>query len=201
MKKNLLAVAALAAAMMTTVSPSLAERGAPDMSQQPGFKRAGEAEEKANVDDTTTAAIRAVKEGKDEKPSDSASATPAGGKYGAIIAKYAAEHGVPAALAHAVVRVESNYRRDARGSAGEVGLMQIKPSTARMMGYSGSVEGLFDPETNIRFGMKYLGMARSLGDGTTCGTILKYNAGHAATSMNPISAAYCAKVKRLLADA
>ena len=37
--------------------------------------------------------------------------------------------------------------------------MQIKPATARMMGYSGSTNGLFDPETNIKFGMKYLAKA------------------------------------------
>ncbi|RUW21963.1 transglycosylase SLT domain-containing protein, partial [Mesorhizobium sp. M4B.F.Ca.ET.013.02.1.1] len=69
------------------------------------------------------------------------------------------------------------------------------PATARMMGYSGSVKGLFNPDTNIKYGMKYLAMARGLGGGTTCGTILKYNAGHAATRMNPVSAAYCSKVK------
>ena len=38
--------------------------------------------------------------------------------------------------------------------------MQIKPATAKMMGYSGSKKGLFDPETNIKFGMKYLGKAQ-----------------------------------------
>jgi soluble lytic murein transglycosylase-like protein len=43
--------------------------------------------------------------------------------------------------------------------------------------------------------MKYLAKAHSLGGGTTCGTILKYNAGHAAKRMNPVSSAYCSKVK------
>jgi soluble lytic murein transglycosylase-like protein len=43
--------------------------------------------------------------------------------------------------------------------------------------------------------MKYLAMAQGLGGGTTCGTILKYNAGHAAKRMNPVSSAYCSKVK------
>ena len=82
--------------------------------------------------------------------------------------------------------------------AGEIGLMQIKPATARMMGYTGSAKGLYDPETNIKYGMKYLGMAHKLGGGTTCGTILKYSAGHAAKRMNPVSAGYCSKVKRRL---
>lgn len=121
-------------------------------------------------------------------------------KYSTIVSRYAAAYGIKESLAHAVIRVESNYRENARGSAGEVGLMQIKPATARMMGYSGSAKGLYDPETNIRFGMKYLAMAQDLGGGTTCGTILKYNAGHGATRMNPISKAYCSKVKQVLAN-
>ncbi len=120
--------------------------------------------------------------------------------YEAIIDRYAALNGVDEELAHAVVKIESNYNPRMRGSAGEVGLMQIKPATARMMGYRGSVKGLYDPETNIRFGMKYLAMAQTLGGGETCNTILKYNAGHAATRMNPVSRRYCGKVTLLLAE-
>ncbi|MFA6153781.1 lytic transglycosylase domain-containing protein [Mesorhizobium sp.] len=138
------------------------------------------------VDTMTTASIGAV-----ALPT----APAADGQYSAIVARYAASYGVPVTLAQAVIRIESNYRPNMVGSAGEIGLMQIKPATARMMGYSGSAKGLFDPDTNIKYGMKYLAMAQDLGGGTTCGTILKYNAGHAATRMNPVSAAYCSKVK------
>lgn len=120
------------------------------------------------------------------------------GSYSSIIAKHATANGVPVNLAHAVIRIESNFRANARGRAGEVGLMQIKPSTARAMGYSGSIKGLYNPETNIKYGMKYLGQARKLGDGSVCGTILKYNAGHGAKRMNRVSAAYCSKVKKHL---
>lgn len=118
--------------------------------------------------------------------------------YAKLISSYAKANGVAVSLAHAVIKVESNYRSDARGSAGEVGLMQIKPATARMMGYRGSTKGLYNPETNIKFGMKYLGMAQDLGGGTTCGTILKYNAGHGAKRMNPVSKRYCGKVQAIL---
>lgn len=124
------------------------------------------------------------------KPSISADGT----RYSTIVSRYAAAYGVPVSLAHAVIKIESNYRPGMVGRAGEIGLMQIKPATARMMGYSGSAKGLHNPETNIKYGMKYLGMARDLGGGTTCGTILKYNAGHGAKRMNPISSAYCRKV-------
>jgi soluble lytic murein transglycosylase-like protein len=129
------------------------------------------------------------------------SVTSGDSRYSAIIARYASEYGVPASLAQAVIQVESNYRPNMTGSAGEVGLMQIKPATARMLGYSGSVKALYDPDTNIKYGMKYLAMAQDLGGGTTCGTILKYNAGHAATRMNPVSSAYCRKVKVQMASA
>ncbi len=120
-------------------------------------------------------------------------------KYGRIVERYARAYGVPVELAHAVIKVESNYRPDIRGRAGEVGLMQIKPATARLMGYSGSTKELYDPENNIKYGMLYLAKAHKLGGGTTCGTILKYNAGHGARRMNPVSARYCAKVKKHLA--
>ena len=115
--------------------------------------------------------------------------------YDRIIAKYASAYGVPVSLAHAVIRIESNYRPHIRGRAGEIGLMQLKLQTARGMGYRGSAKGLYNPSTNLRYGMAYLGAARKLGGKSVCGTILKYNAGHYAKRMNPVSAAYCSKVK------
>ncbi|NKL06708.1 lytic transglycosylase domain-containing protein [Rhizobium leguminosarum] len=121
-----------------------------------------------------------------------------GNSYSALISKYASQYDVPVALATAVIRIESNFNPNARGSHGEIGLMQIKPATARMMGYSGSAKGLFDPETNIKYGMKYLAAAHDLGGGETCNTILKYNAGHGATRMNPVSKSYCGKVLAML---
>ncbi|EAS51531.1 soluble lytic transglycosylase, SLT domain [Aurantimonas manganoxydans SI85-9A1] len=121
--------------------------------------------------------------------------------FATIIAKEAAAHGVPLNLAHAVINIESSYRSSVTGAAGEVGLMQIKPATARGMGYRGSTKALYDPATNIKWGMRYLAGAVQRGGGTTCGTILKYNAGHYAKRMNPISQRYCSKVKRELAQA
>jgi soluble lytic murein transglycosylase-like protein len=148
----------------------------------------GSKRSRRTIDLTTTASI-------DIGKAALTNSAAADGQYSAIIARYAASYGVPMSLAKAVIKIESNYRPNTVGSAGEIGLMQIKPATARMMGYTGSVKGLFDPDTNIKYGMKYLAMAQGLGGGTTCGTILKYNAGHGATRMNPISAAYCSKVK------
>lgn len=120
--------------------------------------------------------------------------------FDTLIEKYAALNGVDSDLAHAIIQVESNYNPKTRGSAGEIGLMQIKPATARMMGYQGSAKGLYDPETNLRYGMKYLAMAQQLGGGATCSTVLKYNAGHGAKRMNPVSKRYCGKVTMILAE-
>ncbi|ACS51612.1 lytic transglycosylase domain-containing protein [Bartonella grahamii] len=120
--------------------------------------------------------------------------------YEFLIQKLANKYNVPVNLAHAVVKVESNYKAGIKGAAGEIGLMQIKPSTARGLGFSGSVQDLYDPATNLEYGMRYLARAYKLSGGSTCGTILKYNAGHAAKKMNSISAKYCAKVKTYLAS-
>ncbi len=119
-------------------------------------------------------------------------------KYDALIRRHARANGIPYALARAVVQVESGFRAGARGKAGEVGLMQVRSRTARGMGYRGSVRGLYKPETNIKYGMRYLGKAYRLGGRSTCGAILKYNAGHGAKRMNPISRRYCNKVRRII---
>lgn len=121
--------------------------------------------------------------------------------YSQLISKYADEYDVPEEIALAVVQIESNFRPTVKGSAGEIGLMQIKPATARLMGYRGPDYGLYDPETNIRYGMKYLAGAHELGGGKICGTILKYNAGHGAKRMNPVSKRYCNRVQAVIETA
>lgn len=152
------------------------------------------------IDKMTTAAIDRKTE-TSSHPDRKIPAATSRHAYGEMIDRYARQYGVAPSLARAVIQVESGYNAHKTGRAGEVGLMQIKPSTARMLGYSGSVRELYSPATNIKWGMKYLGMAKDVGNGTTCGTLLKYNAGHAARHMNPVSAAYCRSVKAELADA
>ncbi len=115
-----------------------------------------------------------------------------------LVGKHARAAGVPVKLALAVVQVESNFNPRARGQAGEVGLMQIKPATARGIGYKGSIKALYNPSTNLIWGMKYLAEARRRGGGSVCGTILKYNGGHHAKRMNKISSRYCGKVKLIM---
>lgn len=122
------------------------------------------------------------------------------GNYADLIRAAAKKHGVPLEIAQAVVRIESNFNPRARGSHGEVGLMQIKPATARGLGYRGSTQALYDPKTNLEWGMRYLAGAHQRASGDVCGTILRYNAGHYAKRMNARSRSYCSQVKQLIAS-
>jgi soluble lytic murein transglycosylase-like protein len=111
--------------------------------------------------------------------------------YADLISTHAARNGVPVELANAVIRYESNYNPRVTGRAGEIGLMQIKLQTARGIGYRGSRKGLYDPATNIAWGMKYLGQAVRLSGGSQCGTLSRYNAGLFTRRLVP---SYCRQV-------
>lgn len=73
-----------------------------------------------------------------------------------LIVMIALENGtVPAELALAVGRVESNFRATAESPVGARGVMQIMPRTA--MGEFGvAKDDLWDAETNIRLGVRFL---------------------------------------------
>lgn len=117
----------------------------------------------------------------------------------ALVQKHAQANDVPPALAQALVQVESSHNPRATGRNGEIGLLQIKPQTARAMGYRGSAKGLYDPETNLAWGMKYLGKAHDLSGGDICGTLLRYNAGLDAKRRSKSSSRFCSKVKSVMA--
>ena len=116
----------------------------------------------------------------------------------ALAEKYAQSHGIPSALVHAVIAVESGWRRNARNGS-SIGLMQITPSTARSLGYRGSTNDLFDPETNIKFGVQYLALAYERAGGDLCGTVGRYQSGIDADKINAANRAYCARAKNLMA--
>ncbi|MDJ1158621.1 lytic transglycosylase domain-containing protein [Chelatococcus sp. SYSU_G07232] len=124
---------------------------------------------------------------------------PAREQYRDLMARHAAANGVPFALVDAVVRIESRYNPRAH-NAGAIGLMQIKYRTARGVGYTGSPAGLYSPEANIEYGVKYLAGAYRLAGGDTCGTVMRYQGGHYATRMSRANLAYCAKVRTIAAS-
>ena len=75
------------------------------------------------------------------------------------ITEVAARHGVPARFALAVARIESNMRCQARGSHGELGPLQIKPATARGLGYTGPAAALNSCGAGLEWGMRHLAIA------------------------------------------
>ena len=105
---------------------------------------------------------------------------------------------IPFAIVDAVMRVESGYDPGARGDVGEVGLMQILPSTADMMGFRGPLSALAEPATNIAYGTQYLAEAWRLANQDICTTVMKYRAGHGETRFSVKSVDYCKRVRDYL---
>src|ERR1700753_3271913 len=77
-------------------------------------------------------------------------------QYETMIATHAKANLVPEDLVHRIIVRESKYQAALLGSGGAIGLMQIKLATARALGYAGDATGLRDPETNLKYGIKYL---------------------------------------------
>jgi soluble lytic murein transglycosylase-like protein len=122
---------------------------------------------------------------------------PAGGVegYRALVKMEALHDGLPWEIADAVMAVESGYNPGAIGTSGEIGLMQILPSTARVAGFSGSDLDLAVPETNIHYGVNYLAEAWNLAGGDLCTAVMKYRAGHGETRFSYRSVDYCLAVR------
>jgi soluble lytic murein transglycosylase-like protein len=86
-------------------------------------------------------------------------------QYEEMVARHAKANGVPATLVHRVIMRESRYNAALVGHGGTIGLMQIKLATARGLGYTGTTEGLRDPDTNLTYAVKYLAGAYRAADG------------------------------------
>ena len=69
-----------------------------------------------------------------------------------LVERSARANDVDPLLVHSVIQVESNYNPYAVSNKGAEGLMQLMPSTSRMLGVTNS----FDPVENIEAGVKYL---------------------------------------------
>jgi peptidoglycan lytic transglycosylase len=98
-----------------------------------------------------------------------------------IIRQQAAEKGVPADLIAAVIYAESRFR-DQTSHAGARGLMQITPSTAKLIeklsgGQTFRFEDLSDPDINIRYGTFYLRYLIQKFDDNEVAALAAYNGG------------------------
>lgn len=94
-----------------------------------------------------------------------------------LIEQTARAYNVPVEHIHRVVRRESNYNPRA-SAGGALGLMQIKHATARGVGYRGDASGLFDPATNLKYGVAYFAGAYRLANGNYDQAYRYYNRGY-----------------------
>jgi soluble lytic murein transglycosylase-like protein len=99
------------------------------------------------------------------------------GGASSMAAAQASAAGVPASLIDRVIRRESGGNARAV-HAGNYGLMQIKLSTARAMGYTGSAAGLLDPQTNMTYAVRYLAGAYRAAGGNESRAVALYSRGY-----------------------
>ena len=79
------------------------------------------------------------------------------------VKKYSKKQKLQPAYTMAVIRRESAFAADARSRVGALGLMQIMPATGKVIARKLKVKynnknQLLNPETNVKFGTKYLNM-------------------------------------------
>lgn len=98
-------------------------------------------------------------------------------EYSGMVASHAAANGVPVELVHRVIMRESRYQPRAI-SKGNYGMMQIRLGTARGLGYTGTAEGLLDPNTNLTYAVKYLAGAYKAANGNQDQAVRYYAAGY-----------------------
>ncbi|HUF17341.1 MAG TPA: transglycosylase SLT domain-containing protein [Thermoanaerobaculia bacterium] len=93
--------------------------------------------------------------------------------YGAIIYKEAKRHGLQPELVAAVVEAESDFRPRLLSHKNAHGLMQLIPSTGKLMG----AKDLLDPADNVRAGARYLRYLHDRFKGDQTLILAAYNAG------------------------
>ncbi|VAV83451.1 Phage internal (core) protein [hydrothermal vent metagenome] len=96
--------------------------------------------------------------------------------YDELIHHTARKYEVPAELVWAIVKTESDFDPYVVSKAGAVGLMQLMPETARLMG----VRDRYDPAQNIEGGVKFLSQLLERFNGKEFLAIAAYNAGETA---------------------
>jgi len=84
---------------------------------------------------------------------------------------------VPVSLVQRVIVRESTHRPEARNRP-YYGLMQILPETARTMGFRGAPSELLDPETNLKYAVRYLRGAWLVSDGDEAEAVMWYARGY-----------------------
>jgi soluble lytic murein transglycosylase-like protein len=94
-------------------------------------------------------------------------------RYSFLVDRVSRSQGVDPLLVHAMVLAESSYDPGAMSPAGAAGLMQLMPETAKRYG----VRDAFDPEQNLRGGVRHLKDLLAQFDGDVELAVAAYNAG------------------------
>lgn len=103
--------------------------------------------------------------------------------YEELIDKIAAQERVPGFVAQALVDTENEARQadlvlNEAWGGGSHGLTMITLRTARSLGFRGTSNDLVKPDTNVRYGLRYLRqMFDQVGNGDWPRTYAAYNAG------------------------
>jgi len=85
--------------------------------------------------------------------------------------------GIPPKLAFGLVATESEFNRHAVSPVGAVGYTQLMPSTARFFRPELERDALFDRDTNLRLGFRFLKTLIDKYDGNVKLALLAYNRG------------------------
>lgn len=96
------------------------------------------------------------------------------------VAAQATDAGIDPAWAYAIIRAESAWMPDARSGADARGLMQLLPSTARLVSRRQGIAfdgNLYDPRTNVALGTHYLAHVAKRYAGAPYLATAAYNAG------------------------
>jgi soluble lytic murein transglycosylase len=97
------------------------------------------------------------------------------------IVRYSGERGLDPYLVAALIRQESTFNPRVTSHAGARGLMQILPSTGRLLARQEKLRwrtaDLYDPEINIRYGTRYLKEVLGSFGGRVDYALASYNAG------------------------
>lgn len=89
----------------------------------------------------------------------------------------ALKEGIDPDLAFRLVRLESEFNPRARSSVGAIGLTQLMPSTAVQYQKGVTLQDLYDRDTNLHIGFKYLRRLMKLYGGNVEVALVAYNRG------------------------